>query len=85
MFHLKRFALIILGQLSSMVSSEFSNLPAISHKSHDFVVVIIFITIFLNCCQISSVLHNIPAQPRVGRLRRSCFRGDALGDFTPSP
>ena len=82
MFHLKRFALIILGQLSSMVSSEFSNLPAISHKSHDFVVVIIIITIFLNCCQI---LHNIPAQPRVGRLRRSCFRGDALGDFAPSP
>ena len=57
-----------------MVSSEFSNLPASSYKSHGFVVVIIIITTFLNCCQISSVLHNIPAQPWVGRLRRCSWR-----------
>lgn len=37
------------------------------------------------CFQISSILHGDTTHPWVGRLRRACFHGDAVRNFTPSP
>ena len=84
--HLKRFVLHWAKCLLWYPANSATYLQVvINHTILLFVVVVIITIVFFICCQISSVLHNIPAHPRVGRLRRSCFHGDALGDFTPSP